>query len=257
MHYPKYHVLCTETTKTIGDWIFNDILCWCSLWNHHRQQPCLHKKTLDYLGKHYHICHIWILGYNPHVSGIMERTHFNICQALFKACDSDQSKWHSVVTSVMWADHVTVCQHMGCSPYFAVTRTHPLLPLDIAEATYLLPPPNAPLSTTNLITTCTVALQKWCTHLMKLASNVYSTCIKATICFEQEHASTITDYDFKLGDLVLIQNTAIEKLLNHKMHTRYISPLIIISRNRGGAYIISELNSSVFDHLIATFWVIP
>ncbi|KAJ6618390.1 hypothetical protein B0H10DRAFT_1248119 [Mycena sp. CBHHK59/15] len=28
---------------------------------------------------------------------------------------------------------------MGCSPYFAVTGTHPLLPLDISEATYLLP----------------------------------------------------------------------------------------------------------------------
>ena len=26
-HYPKYRILCTETAKTIGDWIFDDILC--------------------------------------------------------------------------------------------------------------------------------------------------------------------------------------------------------------------------------------
>ena len=26
-HFPKYHSLCTETGKTIGDWIFEDILC--------------------------------------------------------------------------------------------------------------------------------------------------------------------------------------------------------------------------------------
>ena len=26
-HYPEYHVLHTETTKTIGNWIFDDILC--------------------------------------------------------------------------------------------------------------------------------------------------------------------------------------------------------------------------------------
>ena len=155
--------------------------------------------------------------------------HFNVHQALFKACDGDQSKWHSVVTSVMWADRVTVCRHMGCSPYFTVTGTHPLLPLDIVEATYLLPPPDTPLSTTDLIATCAVVFQKQCAHLTKLTSNVYSTRIKTMIRFEQEHSSTITNYNFKLRDLVLIRNMAIEKSLNHKMQARYISPLIVIS----------------------------
>ena len=60
----------------------------------------------------------------------------------------------------MWADRITVRRRMGCSPYFTVTGTHPLLPLDITEATYLLPPPDAPLSTTDLIATHAVALQK-------------------------------------------------------------------------------------------------
>ena len=183
--------------------------------------------------------------------------HFDICQVLFKSCNSDQSEWHLVVTSVMWADCVTVCQCMGCSPYFAVTGTHPLLPLDITEATYLLSPPNAPLSITNLIATWAVALQKQHLHLTKLTSNIYSTYIKAMICFEQVHTSTITNYDFKLGDLVLIWNTAIEKSLNCTMCAWYIGPLIIISWNRGSVYIVSELNGSVFNHPIATFCIIP
>ena len=257
-HYPKYHILCTETAKTIGDCIFKDILCrWGALCEIIMDNGPAFIKALNYLGKCYHIRHIWILGYNSRANGIVERMHFDIHQALFKACNNDQSKWHLVVTSVMWADHITVHWCMGCSPYFTVTRTHPLLPLNIAEATYLLPPPNAPLLTTNLIATHTVVLQKWCIHLAKLASNIYSMCIKAAICFEQEHTSTITNYNFKLRDLVLIQNTAIEKSLNRKMCARYIGPLIVISHNRGGAYIISELNGSVFDHLIATFHVIP
>ena len=114
---------------------------------------------------------------------------------------------------------------MGCSLYFATTGTHPLLPLDIAKATYLLPPPDAPLSSTDLIAWRAVALQKHQSHLAALASDVYTAHIKAAIRFEQEHTAMIIKYDFKLGDLILIRNTAIEKSLNRKMCARYLSPL--------------------------------
>ena len=146
---------------------------------------------------------------------------------------------------------------MGCSLYFATTGTHPLLPLNIAEATYLLPLPDAPLSLTDLIAQWAVALQKRQSHLAALTSDVYTARIKAVIRFKQEHAATIVKYDFKLSDLVLIRNTAIKKSLNRKMRARYLSPLIVILQNKGGTYIVSKLNGSVFDHPIAAFQVIP
>jgi hypothetical protein len=49
---------------------------------------------------------------------------------------------------------------MGCSPYFTVTGTHPLLPFNIIEANYLMPPLELLLSTMDLISHCTIALQK-------------------------------------------------------------------------------------------------
>ena len=146
---------------------------------------------------------------------------------------------------------------MGCSPYFSATGTHSILPLDIAETTYLLPLPADVMPTTDLITIHAIALQKRWSHLANLWSCVMLAHLEAVARFEKDHAATIRDFDFQRCNLVLVQNTAIEKSLNCKMHPQYLGPLIDISHNRGGAYIICKLDSAVFDRPIATFHVIP
>jgi hypothetical protein len=110
--------------------------------------------TLKYLSKCYHINHIWISGYNSHTNSIVEQTHFDVQQLLFKAINRDQAKWSTSAHSVFWAEHITVWECMGCLPYFTVTGSHPLIPLNISEATYLQPPPDAILLTTDLFTHC-------------------------------------------------------------------------------------------------------
>ena len=62
---------------------------------------------------------------------------------------------------------------MGCSPYFAATGTHPILPINIAEANYLLPPPDTLLSTTDLIVRQAITLQKQKDQLAHLQDKVY------------------------------------------------------------------------------------
>lgn len=146
---------------------------------------------------------------------------------------------------------------MGCSPYFAVIGTHSIISLDIMKATYLQSPPNPLLSTTDLITRCAIAFQKRCKNLTAICSKVYDTRRRTALRFEDKHHSSIQDFNFIRRALVFMRNTAIKKALNCKMRARYLGPLVVIARNRGRAYILCELNSSVLNRPVAAFRLVP
>ena len=120
-----------------------------------------------------------------------------------------------------------------------------------------LPPIDGPISTTDLMATRAIALQKRPEDLARLHSKVYAARVRAAQRFEIEHRATIRDFDFKRGDVVILRNTRIEKALNRKMLPRYTGPLFVVARNRGGAYILCEVDGAVMDRPVAAFRVLP
>jgi len=146
---------------------------------------------------------------------------------------------------------------LGCSPYFAAHGIHPVLPFDIDEAMYLVPPPDSTLSDEDLLVHRGKEFAKRQSDLDKLRQCIHAARIAHMDRFSREHTTKTRDYNFAPGSLMLIRNTRFEKSLNRKMRPRYIGPMIIISHNRGGAYIVAELNGAVLDRPIGAFHIIP
>src|SRR6266849_4764803 len=63
-HYPEFRMLRSETAWSLGDWIFEDILCrWGALSEIVSNNGAPFVKALEYLATCYHIRHICISGY--------------------------------------------------------------------------------------------------------------------------------------------------------------------------------------------------
>jgi len=176
---------------------------------------------------------------------------------MFKVINGDALHWPKGFYSALWSEHVTTTRMLGCSPYFAVHGVHPVLPFDIDEATYLVPPPDSILSDEDLLACHGKEFAKRQSDLNKLQQCVHAARVAHMDRFSHKHTTKIRDYNFASGSLVLIQNIHFEKSLNRKMHPHYIGPMIIILHNRGGAYIVAKLNGAVLDHPIGVFRVIP
>ncbi|CDO78216.1 hypothetical protein BN946_scf184887.g4 [Trametes cinnabarina] len=225
----------------LRDFIFQDLICrWGSLVELVTDNGSAFLSAVRDLEKRFSLHHIKISPYNSKANA-----------------EGDQKRWSQVAHYAFWAERVTVRKRMGCSPYFAVTGCHPVLPMDIAEATYLSPPPTSLLSSSKLIARRAIKLQKRHDQLSLLKSRVYQARIEAAKKFERDHPATIRDFDFKPGSLVLMRHTQIEKSLNRKMRPRYTGPLIVVSRNRGGAYVLCELDGSVLHRAIMVFRLVP
>ena len=125
-----------------------------------------------YLSEKYGIHHIKIFPYNSQANGVVEHKHFDICKSLMKTCNNEHSKWVCMAPLVFWADRVTVHQPIGYSPYFMAHGVEAVLPLDIVEATYLLPPLDVPTTTEDLIAHHAQQLQKRPEDLREMSARV-------------------------------------------------------------------------------------
>src|SRR5882724_6990915 len=116
-----------------------------------------------------------------------------------KTSNNEHSKWVHMVPLIFWADRITVCRPISYSPYFMAHGVEVVLPLDIAEATYLLPPLDVPASTEDFIAHCAQQLHKRPEDLREMLARVLKARKQSAAQFVKHFSSTIQEYDFEVG----------------------------------------------------------
>ena len=152
--WPEWRALRTESSVTIGRFIFEEILCrWGAVEEIVTDNGSAYIAALDWLANKYNIRHIRISAYNSRANGIIECQHRTIQESLLKTCKGEASKWPAAAPHVFWADRVTTRRSTGHSSFFMTHGVEPVLPFDITLATFLVPDLTSPLSTADLIAT--------------------------------------------------------------------------------------------------------
>ena len=133
----------------------------------------------------------------------------------------------------------------------------PVLPFDITLATFLVPNLANSLTTVELIATQIHQLQRREDDLAAIHTNVLKSHFESIKQFERQYESTIRDFDFRPGALVLVQNSSVETDLGRKAKPRYIGPMVVIRRTQNGSYRLAELDGTISNLRFAAFHLVP
>jgi transposase InsO family protein len=215
------------------------------------------KGAFEELVRRHNIPHIRIMPYNSKANGVVERGHFTIREALVKACKGNIGKWPKLVNEAFFADRVTTRKATGFSPFYMLYGVDPVLPFDLAEATYLVSGFTSNMSSEDLLALRIRQLSKRPEDMAKAASTIAKSRYRSKAQFEKRFGRRLSNRVYKEGDLVLVRNSRVELELSRKTEKRYNGPFEIIRQTKGGSYVVKELDGTAMRKGIAPWRLIP
>jgi hypothetical protein len=134
----------------------------------------------------------------------------------------------------------------------------PIFPFDLAEAMFLAPlERQGALTTTELIAWHAHQLQKRAEDLEAIRERVVAVHSKLICEFERRFCANIKLHNFQPGAYVLVHNSKVKYELSKKMKPRYLGPMVVVRRTKGGSYMLAKLDGAISKLRFAAFRVIP
>ena len=256
--YPEWRMLRAENTRSLANFILEELIYrWGMIEEIVTDNGPAYVAAVDYLKEKYPIHHIRISPYNSQANGIVERRHRDVREAIMKAAEGIEEKWPSVIHQVFWAERVTIQKATGLSPYYMAHGVEPLLPFDLAEATFMLELTDAPMTTAELLATRARALMRRKQDLDMVHERIVAARMKSAEEFMERTKHTMRNIAHEPGDLVLVRNSRVHADLNRKTKPRYIGPMVVVRRTLGGSYVLAELDGAIGKTRYAAFRLVP
>ena len=220
--------------------------------------PSYQREFTEFLAR-YGIKHVKISPYNSQANGMVERGHFNIREALVKLCKGKLQKWPQLLPAVLFADRITVRKVTGYSPYYLLHGTHPLMPGDLADATFLVTDFKPGMTPVELLQARTRQLLRLPEDIARAKKILQQSRFRSKEAYEKKFARRLVRKSYVPGDLVLIRNNPIENSVSIERKTadRYMGPYQVVRQTQGGAYVLSEMTGDELAHPLAAFRLIP
>jgi transposase InsO family protein len=215
------------------------------------------KEAFEQLLERLGIPQIRITPYNHHANGVVERGHFIIREALLKTCKDKISQWPEYLAEIVFADRVTVNRVTGFSPYQLLHATDPILPLDIAEATFLVEEFRSGISTERLLELRARQIAKHPEDVARAAETLQKARFTSKKQFEQRFIKRLTKAIYEPGELILLRNTQVEMSLDRKKEQRYLGPYEVSGRTPKNNYYLQELDGTKIKGAKARFRILP
>ena len=194
--------------------------------------------------------------YNKQANGVVERGHFILREAIIKSVQY-RKEWPTKLHIAAFADRVTVSKVTGFSAYYLLHGIHPVLPFDLADATFLVDGFVSGLSSVDLLVLRMRQLERRKEDLDAAAKALKKARFKSKEEYEWKYKRRLRRDHYKTGELVLLRNSGEEMKLNRKTKPRYLGPYEVVRRTTGGSYVLQELDGTMLIEGAAAFRLLP
>ena len=176
-----------------------------------------------------------------------------------RICKGNPAAWPRYLQAAIFADRITTRRATGYSPFYLMHGTHPLLPCDLADATFLAPEFRSGMTDEELLIARIKQLAKMPQDLLRAQKTLARSRFKSKEAYERKFARRLNKTTFRPGELVLIRDVAPEKgvSLKRKTQNQYMGPYEVERETQGGSYLLKELNGVPLDRAIAAYRLIP